>query len=172
MRPGGEIFGFGLGMIAAAALASAAPTASDPPAKAEQHGHSTPQPHGAQGGRWHAPEAHGESHAPEAMHGEGHAAGPEIAVRGCAYFDGTGFAGRRGEIREGASVEWLGRAWSDRISSTACHPGCRLVGFVDINFGGARRNFTGAVADLGVGWNDRISALRAVCDGAAPHQSH
>lgn len=171
MRLRGEILGFATGMLAAAAFAAATTHASEPPPRAGQHGHSAPQPHGAQSGRWHAPESHDGPHAGPA-HGEAHAAGPAIAFRGCAYFDGANFAGRRGEIREGVSVEWLGRGWSDRISSAACHPGCRMIGYVDINYGGARRNFTGAVADLGTGWNDRISALRAVCDGTAPDQSH
>ncbi len=163
-----------IGTIAGAALVAAMPlTASDPPPRdTRQQGHGT-QPAAASGARWQDGHAsgqhgagHGGEHGAEAAH-EGHGAGPEIAFRGCASFENANFTGRRGEIRDGASAEWLGRGWSDRISSAACHPGCRLIGYVDINYGGARRNFSGAVADLGAGWNDRISALRAVCDGGA-----
>lgn len=176
MRLNSELLGFGIGMLGAAALVGAAPGASDPPAKAgqhapQQHGHGPAQPQGAQGSRWRAPAEYGGSHAGETAHGEAHGAGPEVAFRGCAYFDGANFSGRRGEIREGVSVEWLGRNWSDRISSTACHPGCRLIGYVDINYGGSRRNFSGAIAALDPAWNDRISALRAVCDGGGA-ESH
>lgn len=175
MRLSGEFFGFGIGVLAAAALVGAAPGASDPPANGQhapqQHGHGPAQPQGAQGNRWQAPAEYVAAHSSEEAHGNGHGAGPEIAFRGCAYFDGANFAGRRGEIREGVSVEWLGRNWSDRISSTACHPGCRLIGYVDINYGGPRRNFSGAVAALDPAWNDRISALRAVCDGGPGHQA-
>jgi hypothetical protein len=175
MRSAREICSFAAGLIAIAAFGSVAPAASDPPAKArqEQHGHSSAAPHAAPGGRWHtssAAEPHASAHGNEAAHGDGH--GPEIGFRGCAYFEGANFAGRRGEIREGAAVEWLGRAWSDRISSSACHPGCRLIGYADINYGGPRRNLTGAIADLGHDWNDRISALRAICDGAAQAEAH
>lgn len=173
-----KLVGLAVGMVAGAALTAAVPlSASDPAPKAKhQQGHS-PQPAAAHGGRWHdsLANAHGSDHGGEhggpAEHGE-HGSGPEVAFRGCAFFENTGFAGRRGEIRDGMSVEWLGRAWSDRISSAACHPGCRLIAYVDINYGGARRNFHGAVADLGAGWNDRISALRAVCDGTAPQEAH
>jgi hypothetical protein len=170
--------GLAIGTIVGAALAASTPlAASDPPAKEKHKQSHQTQPAAAHGGRWHdAPTAahgstHGAGHGGEAAH-EGHASGPEVSFRGCAFFDNAGFAGRRGEIRDGASVEWLGRGWSDRISSAVCHPGCRLIGYADINYGGARRNFSGAVADLGTGWNDRISALRAVCDGAAPQDAH
>ena len=177
MHSAREMFGYAIGLLAAASFAAAGSAATDPPAKAKQQGHSTATPHSGQSGRWHdnqGPAAHAAPHGSGAGHGADHGAdhGPEIGFRGCAYFDGTGFAGRRGEIRDGATIEWLGRAWNDRISSTACHPGCRLVGYVDVNFVGARRNLSGAVADLGAGWNDRISALRAVCDGAAHAEAH
>lgn len=153
---------FAIGLAAGAALIAA----SDPP----------PSGPARQDSRWNPGPAH-TGHGPHgARHGGGHvdaahAAGPEIGFRGCAFFEDEGFAGRRGELREGASVEWVGRAWNDRISSVACHPGCRLIGYVDINYGGQRRNLAGAVAALGPGWNDRISALRGVCDGAAPHDA-
>ena len=166
--------GLAIGAVAGAALTASMPlAASDPPAKIEhQQSHQT-RPAAAHGGRWHDAQAtaHGSAHGGEAAH-EGQANGPEIGFRGCAFFDNVGFAGRRGEIRDGASIEWLGRGWSDRISSAACHPGCRLIGYADINYGGARRNFRGALADLGTGWNDRISALRAVCDGTTTQEAH
>jgi hypothetical protein len=168
------------GVLAGAALAAAMPlAAADPAPKSRpegqaQHGHSG-QSH-AQGhsqGRWNSANAHQGTapHGDAAHHDDAHAAGPEIAFRGCAYFENANFAGRRGELRENASAEWVGSTWNDRISSVACHPGCRLVGYVDINYGGQRRNFSGAVADLGAGWNDRISALRSIC-GAAAHDAH
>ena len=157
--------GFLVGLVAGAVLMATAAAADEPRPKAgnvQGHGASS---HGT-GGRWQAP--HG---ADAAAHDEDHdaapVAGPEVPFPGCAFYENAGFSGRRGEIRDGASVEWLGRSWSDRISSAVCHPGCRLIGYIDINFGGARRNFRGAVSDLGAGWNDRISALRAVCDGGS-----
>lgn len=143
--------GFALGLAGGAgAMLSAPLAASDPPAKARaSHNAPVSRP------------AHGD---------EAHAAvpGPEIGFRGCAYFENAGFAGRRGDVREGANVEWIGRAWDNRISSVACASGCRLIGYEHVNYGGARRNFTGAVADAGAGWDDKISALRVACaaDGA------
>lgn len=95
--------------------------------------------------------------------------GPEIGFRGCAYFENDGFAGRRVDVREGTSVEWIGAPWNDRISSIACAGGCRLIGYENINFGGARRNFTGAVTEAGAGWDNKISALRVICAAGVPH---
>ena len=171
------------GLAAGAALSAAAPLASDPTPTAGKHGegqqHRPSHPEG--GGRWHSehgPDRHAghaphgaNGHASEAGH-EGHGSAPEIAFRGCAFFENESFTGRRGDLPDGASVEWLGRDWSDRISSTACHPGCRLIGYVDINYGGARRNFIGAVSRLGPDWNDRISAVRAVCPGGPHPEQH
>lgn len=138
---------FAIGVLSGAALMLSTPlAASDPPAKA-QAGHG-------------------------AHTGDGHAAaaetvpGPDIGFRGCAYFETAGFAGRRVDVREGASVEWIGPEWNDRISSVACAGGCRLIGYEHVNYGGARRNFSGAVAEAGAGWDDKISALRVVCTAA------
>lgn len=97
------------------------------------------------------------------------AAGPEIGFRGCAYFEDANFQGRRADITEGTYVEWIGPAWNDRISSIACASGCRLIGYENINYGGSRRNFTGAVADVGTAWNEKISALRTVCVAESHH---
>ena len=141
---------FAIGVVSGAALVLSTPlAASDPPAKARS-GHSE---HATPAGAGHTPS---EPVVP----------GPDIDFRGCAYFETAGFAGRRADVREGASVEWVGSAWNDRISSVACASGCRLIGYEHVNYGGARRNFTGAVANAGAGWDDRISALRVVCTAA------
>jgi hypothetical protein len=167
----------GIALVVAMPLAAADPAPKSRPEAQAQHGHSV-QSHtqGHSEGRWNSANAHqGTEPAPhgDAAHHDAaaHAAGPEIGFRGCAYFENADFAGRRGELREGASAEWVGRAWNDRISSVACHSGCRLIGYVDINYGGQRRNFSGAVAELGADWNDRISAMRAVC-GATDAAHH
>jgi hypothetical protein len=151
MRVARNLAAFTLGIMGGAALMLSAPlAASDPPPKAQAG-------HGAHAARTE----------------EGHSAqvdavpGPEIGFRGCAYFENAGFAGRRADVREGASVEWIGAAWNDRISSVACASGCRLIGYEHINYGGTRRNFSGAVAEAGAGWDDKISALRVVC--TQPH---
>jgi hypothetical protein len=89
--------------------------------------------------------------------------GPELAFRGCAYYSEAGFRGRRGEARGGTALEYVGDGWNDRIASIACAPGCSLSGFVDINYGGRRRVFTGATAAPGETWEGRISAIRTVC---------
>lgn len=135
------------GLVVGAALAAPLAAADEPKAPKQrpaQHGSS--QGHGG----------HGTEPQPTVP-------GPEIGFRGCAYFEDAGFAGRRGDMREGASAEWVGAAWDNRISSVACASNCRMIGYADTNYGGGRRNFTGAVADVGVGWNDRVSALRVIC---------
>lgn len=144
------------GVAGGAALMLSAPSAaSDPPAKARP--------------------AHGQASGHDGHSSSGHAAqaaaipGPEIGFRGCAYFEDTGFRGRRADAREGANVEWIGAAWNDRVSSVACAGGCRLIGYEHINFGGPRRNFTGAVAEADAGWDDKISALRVVCAADTAH---
>lgn len=170
-----RLAGLMIGIGGGAALAfAAAPESSDPPSSS--HGaapHGSPS-HGATHhgatpatGRWAAP---AEYH-PEDRHAAGHGAGgnaPEVAS-GCAYFENAGFGGRRGDLRDGGAVEWLGRRWDNRISAIACHAGCRLLAYPDINFGGVRRVFTGGVGDVGPAWNDRISAVRVVCEGAGAH---
>lgn len=139
--------GFALGLTGGALLAvTAAAWASDPPAQAERDGHGA------------RPATSAEPAIP----------GPEIAFQGCAYFEDAGFRGRRVDVRENSTLEWIGAAWNDRISSVACHAGCRLIGYEHINFGGARRNFVGAVAEAGAGWDNRISALRVVCTAPSP----
>ena len=176
-----EVWSAIAGALTGAALTAAMPlAAADPAPKSRPEGQAQPghsgQSHAQQThpeGRWNSANVHQgnepASHGNAAHHDDAaHPAGPEIAFRGCAYFENANFTGRRGELRENASAEWVGSAWNDRISSVACHPGCRLVGYVDINYGGQRRNFSGAVADLGAGWNDRISALRSVCGAAVP----
>lgn len=140
--------GFAAGLAGGAGLVLSAGSAAREPAPRPQGqaaGHSAPRPRVAE------------------------PPGPEIGYRGCAYFENAGFAGRRGDVRAGATAEWVGAVWNERISSVACASGCRLIGYEHINYGGARRNFTGAVADAGA-WSDRISALRVVCAAdAAPH---
>lgn len=105
---------------------------------------------------------HGEAHVADATYHDD-AAGPAIGFQGCVWYEDANFAGRRGEAQGGAHLNWVGRGWNDRISSIACHEGCRLIGSEDINYTGARRTFRGNVGALGPDWNDRISALRVAC---------
>lgn len=86
-----------------------------------------------------------------------------VAPRTCVAFDEANYGGRRLEARDGVAMEWVGRQWNDRISSVACAPGCRLIAYQTIVYGGARATFTGGRPALGPVWNDRISALRVVC---------
>jgi hypothetical protein len=95
-----------------------------------------------------------------------------IAAHSCAAFENENFGGRRLDAPDGAALEWVGRQWNDRISSVACAPGCRLIAYQTIVFGGARANFTGARPRLGPVWNDRISALRVACDAARADAAH
>lgn len=88
---------------------------------------------------------------------------PAIAEHSCVAFENDNYGGRRLEAHDGAAYEYVGRPWNDRISSLACAPGCRLIAYQTIVFGGARANFTGARPALGPIWNDRISALRVSC---------
>lgn len=93
---------------------------------------------------------------------------PEIGYRGCATFEEEDYRGQRTDVRAEASVEWVGAERDNRISSLACASGCRLLAYDQINFGGARRSYSGAARALGESWNDRISALRVICAGDAP----
>lgn len=95
-----------------------------------------------------------------------------LAAHSCAAFEEENYSGRRLDAPDGAAMEWVGRQWNDRISSVACAPGCRLIAYQTIVFGGARANFTGARPRLGPVWNDRISALRVACDGARADAAH
>lgn len=108
---------------------------------------------------------------PEAEPGEG--AGPAgVPPRACLLFDETAFSGRRLEAHAGVAFEYVGDAWNNRISSIACAPGCRLIAYQTIVFGGARASFTGARPRLGQSWDNRISALRVACDGEAAAERH
>ena len=141
----------------AALLGSAALAAvSDPPAQAPDQ-------------RWRPPADHESGNA-------GDHPGPPppaIGARTCVAFEHENYGGRQLVAPDGVALEWVGRAWNDRISSVACAPGCRLIAYQTIVFGGARGNFGGARPALGPVWNDRISALRVACDGdqaaADPH---
>jgi len=99
---------------------------------------------------------------------------PEIGYRGCAYFEAPDYRGRRADVRADSTIEWVGADWDNRISSLACASGCRLLAYDQINFGGARRSYSGAARALGEDWSGRISALRVICAGDAPltHQGH
>lgn len=108
---------------------------------------------------------------PAAQPGEG-AMPNGLAARTCVAFEDENYRGRRLEAPDGAAMEWVGRQWNDRISSLACAPGCRLIAYQTIVYGGARANFTGARPALGPVWNDRISALRVICDGAHADAAH
>lgn len=146
-------FGLAIGLVLGAAL-GAPLIAGDGPKAPKQKSAPKAAAHGEAG--------HGPASQPAVP-------GPEIGFRGCAYFEDAGFAGRRGEIREGAPAEWVGADWDNRISSVACASQCRMIGYGDINYGGGWRSFAGAVADVGTGWNDRISALRIVCAAGESH---
>ena len=93
-----------------------------------------------------------------------------IPARSCLAFDETAYNGRRLEVHDGVAFEYVGAGWNDRISSIACAPGCRLIAYQTIVFGGARASFTGSRPMLGPVWDDRISALRVACDGEAAAQ--
>jgi hypothetical protein len=96
----------------------------------------------------------------------------DLAAGTCAAYENENFGGRRLVARDGAAMEYVGRAWNDRISSVACAPGCRLIAYHTIVFGGARANFAGARPTLGPVWNDRISALRMSCEGDPTAAAH
>lgn len=133
------------GLLAGAALAASDPV---PPAASEDS-------------RWRP----WTGYEPATEPGEG-VVPTNVAEHSCAAFEEENYNGRRLEARDGAAFEYVGRDWNDRISSVACAPGCRLIAYQTIVFGGARANFTGARPRLGPVWNDRISALRVACDGA------
>ena len=127
---------------------------------------------GARGSRAGAPWT---GYEPAAQPGEGTDAVRPRARRAAPRYENENFGGRRLVARDGAAMEYVGRGWNNRISSVACAPGCRLIAYQTIVFGGARANFTGARPTLGPVWNDRISALRVACDGdhaAASDPSH
>lgn len=148
---------FVAGLLGGGALTLSMPSlASDPPAAA----HGQPSGH----------DSHASSGGHQGQSGPA-IAGPEIGFRGCAYFEDANFQGRRADVTEGTYVEWIGPQWNDRISSIACASGCRLIGYENINYGGSRRNFTGAVAEVGTAWNEKISSLRAVCLAESPHSN-
>src|ERR1700754_1571668 len=94
MQPTRLTTSFAAGLAAGAILVLSAPLAASdpPPATQEAHGgqgdHAGHDQHGAQDA----------SHRPE--HASGHDAvpGPDIAFRGCAYFEDAGFAGRRVDV--------------------------------------------------------------------------
>ena len=96
-------------------------------------------------------------------------AGGQVETRGsapgCYYYADANFSGARSSIAEGESTEWVGDNWNDRISSLSCTPGCSLVAFEHIDFGGERARLTGDIPLLGPKWNDRISSLRVRCGG-------
>jgi hypothetical protein len=158
------LVGFTIGLGIGAGLTVAMPlAASDPPPQRPRTGERWAPPPERPGPRPHGDEAH---HDAGSEHGE--VAAPAIGFRGCAFFTETGFHGRRGEARAGDSLEWIGDSWNNHVASVACHPGCRLFGFIDVNFGGARRVFAGATTDVGPEWNRRISAIRVTCEPTGP----
>ena len=130
---------------------------------------SDPTPPSGADARWRAPLDRDAVEAEAATPGP---PAPVLPERTCAAFEDENYGGRRLEAHDGAAMEWVGRAWNNRISSVACAPGCRLIAYHAIVFGGARANFTGARPALGPVWNDRISALRIACDGAPADAAH
>ena len=95
-----------------------------------------------------------------------------IPERTCVAFAEEVFNGDGLRAPDGVAFEYVGEAWNNRISSIACAPGCRLIAYQTIVFGGARASFTGARPRLGPNWDDRISALRVACDGEAAAAHH
>ena len=167
MAPRRTLVGFAIGLGIGIVLTAAMPlAASDPEPPRARPGERWAPPPERPGPSPHGSDVHHGADAAHAAHGD--VAAPAIGFRGCAFFTEAGFHGRRGEARAGDSLEWIGDSWNDHLGSVACHPGCRLFGFVDVNFGGARRVFAGATADVGPEWNRRISALRVTCEPAEP----
>ena len=91
--------------------------------------------------------------------------GPAALGHGCIYYEHANFEGAREDVREGDDVAWVGTQWNDRISSIQCAPGCRLLAFEDVDYGGAATRFAGSIRYVGDAWNDRISSLRVSCRG-------
>ena len=112
------------------------------------------------GGRWRAPAE------PEPPRGReaGHMPAVSVEAGTCAAFADADYHGAALRLRDGQALEWVGRAWDNRISSVACAPGCRLIGYHHINYGGARANFA-TVESVGPVFDDRISAARVLCGG-------
>jgi len=155
MRIGHFLAAFAIGTASGCALALAVPAAAGAP--------PVPRAGVAPGARF-AP-GHGRARHPADPIYRDDAPGPDIGFRGCLWFEHGDFRGRRGHTPAGANLDWVGRSMDDRISSVACHQDCRLLASEDINNTGARRAFRGNTGDVGPEWNDRISALRVVCEG-------
>jgi len=115
-------------------------------------------------GRWRPP---GEPE-PLRSRAAGQSGAPAVGPGSCAAFADPDYRGAALRVQDGRPLEWVGRAWDNRLSSVACAPGCRLIAYQHINYGGARATFSGAFARLGEVFDDRISAARVVC-GAEPH---
>ncbi len=179
MRHRHGLTAFVLAAIGGAALAFGAPlvafdrpTSGHDKAHAPAAAHSAPEAadpaHEAHGSRWspfHQVEPQAHRHEAE----PGTIAAPTIAFQGCAYFEDAGYGGRSGEVRDAGNVEWVGRQLDRRISSVACHPGCRMLGYPAINFGGARRVFVGGTAAIEPSWDNQIRSLRAICTAPGAH---
>lgn len=118
----------------------------------------------AAGGRWGAPAEPAPLERRAAGQGPAAAAAPGT----CTAFADPDFGGAALSVRDGQPLEWVGRAWDNRLSSVACAPGCRFLAFQHINYGGPRASFAGAFARLGEVFDNRISAARVTC-GAEHH---
>ena len=144
----------GAALMAAFLAGAALATADDPPPASQDP-------------RWRA----WTGYEPAVQPGEGPTPAG-LAAQSCAAYENENFGGRRLDARDGMAFEYVGRGWDNRISSVACAPGCRMIAYQTIVFGGARANFTGGRASLGPVWNDRISAFRVACDDAHADASH
>jgi len=82
---------------------------------------------------------------------------------GCVAFEHSNFEGAQFPIRGHANIRFVGNFWNDRISSLACSPGCALISFEHINFGGRSQSWSGSVPYVGNRWNDRISSIIVQC---------
>jgi len=109
--------------------------------------------------RWRPPAEAEPPHGREA----GQSAAPGIGPGFCAAFADPDYRGTTLRVRDGQPLEWVGRAWDNRISSIACAPGCRFFGWQHMNYGGPRAVFSGSVGRVGHVFDERISAARVVC---------
>jgi len=116
------------------------------------------------GGRWGAP----AEPEPLRRRDAGQQAPPPVSAGSCTAFADPDYGGAALRVQDGQPLEWVGRAWDNRLSSVACAPGCRFLAYQHINFGGPRASFGGAFARLGEVFDNRISAARVTC-GAEPH---
>lgn len=89
--------------------------------------------------------------------------GPELAFRGCQYYEHIDFGGARRSIGAGVDRNYVGDGWNDQISSIACRGGCSVTVYENRDFGGASVRWSSNISYVGDDWNDQISSLRVRC---------